>query len=189
MMCHVDQVGKSTPRANRLENPLHGRISGIFDVAVRQRFPFGNSGGVITRHFATYDRQVPQPRHEDRFLADFEMTFPADFLTENPDGLRLIDSRNMTQKFSQESFSRHVDLKFQRCVPFRRFRTLFQRGCIMSQFASSIKRFIVSEDGPTAVEYAVMLALIIVVCLTAIQAVGTNASATFTNVSTKLGGS
>jgi pilus assembly protein Flp/PilA len=59
----------------------------------------------------------------------------------------------------------------------------------MSQFASSIKRFIVSEDGPTAVEYAVMLALIIVVCLTAIQAVGTNASATFTNVSGKLGGS
>jgi pilus assembly protein Flp/PilA len=57
----------------------------------------------------------------------------------------------------------------------------------MIKFANSIKRFIVSEDGPTAVEYAVMLALIIVVCLTAIQAVGTNASATFTNVSTKLG--
>ena len=59
----------------------------------------------------------------------------------------------------------------------------------MIQFANSIKRFIVSEDGPTAVEYAVMLALIIVVCLTAIQAVGTNASTTFTNVSSKLGGS
>jgi pilus assembly protein Flp/PilA len=52
---------------------------------------------------------------------------------------------------------------------------------------NSVKHFIVSEDGPTAVEYAVMLALIIVVCLTAIQAVGTNASTTFTNVSTKLG--
>jgi pilus assembly protein Flp/PilA len=59
----------------------------------------------------------------------------------------------------------------------------------MIQFASSIKRFLVSEEGPTAVEYAVMLALIIVVCLTAIQAVGTNASATFSNVSTQLGGS
>ncbi len=59
----------------------------------------------------------------------------------------------------------------------------------MIQFANSIKRFIVSEDGPTAVEYAVMLALIIVVCLTAIQAVGTNASTTFSNVSSKLGGS
>ena len=59
----------------------------------------------------------------------------------------------------------------------------------MIQFASSVKRFLVSEDGPTAVEYAVMLALIIVVCITAIQAVGTNASATFSNVSTQLGGS
>ena len=59
----------------------------------------------------------------------------------------------------------------------------------MIQFANSIKRFIVSEEGPTAVEYAVMLALIIVVCLVAIQAVGTNASATFSGVSTQLGGS
>jgi pilus assembly protein Flp/PilA len=59
----------------------------------------------------------------------------------------------------------------------------------MIQLASSIKRFLVSEDGPTAVEYAVMLALIIVVCLTAIQAVGTNASTTFSNVSAQLGGS
>ena len=59
----------------------------------------------------------------------------------------------------------------------------------MIPFASSIKRFLVSEDGPTAVEYAVMLALIIVVCLTAIQAVGTNAKATFTGVAAQLGGS
>jgi pilus assembly protein Flp/PilA len=49
----------------------------------------------------------------------------------------------------------------------------------MKQFAQAVRRFVVSEDGPTAVEYAVMLALIIVVCLTAIQAVGTNASAKF----------
>ena len=59
----------------------------------------------------------------------------------------------------------------------------------MKNFATFVKQFLVSEDGPTAVEYAVMLALIIVVCLTAIQAVGTNASATFSNVSTQLGGS
>ena len=48
------------------------------------------------------------------------------------------------------------------------------------------KRFLVSEDGPTAVEYAVMLALIIVVCLTAIQAIGTNANATFQSVASQL---
>ncbi len=52
----------------------------------------------------------------------------------------------------------------------------------MKNFAASIKRFLVSEDGPTAVEYAVMLALIVIVCLTAIQAVGTNANAKFQQV-------
>ncbi len=38
-----------------------------------------------------------------------------------------------------------------------------------------MRRFLVSEDGPTAVEYAVMLALIVIVCLTAIQSIGGNA--------------
>ena len=49
----------------------------------------------------------------------------------------------------------------------------------MKNFAKSVKRFLVSEDGPTAVEYAVMLALIVIVCLAAIQAVGTNANTKF----------
>ena len=57
----------------------------------------------------------------------------------------------------------------------------------MKTLAQSIKKFIVSEDGPTAVEYAVMLALIIVVCLTAIQAIGTNANVTFDRVATAVG--
>jgi len=52
----------------------------------------------------------------------------------------------------------------------------------MSKFASSIKKFIVSEDGPTAVEYAVMLALIVVVCLAGVSAVGSNANAKFSKV-------
>lgn len=52
----------------------------------------------------------------------------------------------------------------------------------MKNFASSIKRFLVSEDGPTAVEYAVMLALIVIVCLTAISAVGTNANTKFEQI-------
>ena len=59
----------------------------------------------------------------------------------------------------------------------------------MRKFANSIVKFLKSEDGPTAVEYAVMLALIIVVCLAAITAIGTNASTTFTTVANKLGGS
>jgi pilus assembly protein Flp/PilA len=57
----------------------------------------------------------------------------------------------------------------------------------MRQFAQSVVNFLKREDGPTAVEYAVMLALIIVVCITAITAVGTNANKTFSNVATNLG--
>jgi len=53
-------------------------------------------------------------------------------------------------------------------------------------FANSLKRFLTSEDGPTAVEYAVMLALIIIVCLGAIQAVGTNANNKFNQVQNAL---
>jgi pilus assembly protein Flp/PilA len=56
---------------------------------------------------------------------------------------------------------------------------------------NSLKNFVVDflsrEDGPTAVEYAVMLALIIVVCITAITALGSNANKTFTGVSTAIG--
>jgi len=42
--------------------------------------------------------------------------------------------------------------------------------------------FLKQEDGPTAVEYAVMLALIIVVCIAAISALGSNAQGTFNKV-------
>ena len=52
----------------------------------------------------------------------------------------------------------------------------------MKNLALKVQRFLVSEDGPTAVEYAVMLALIVVVCLTAIQAVGNNANTKFGEV-------
>lgn len=56
----------------------------------------------------------------------------------------------------------------------------------MKGLAQKVQRFLVSEDGPTAVEYAVMLALIIIVCLTAISAVGTNTAAQFNNIATKI---
>ena len=59
----------------------------------------------------------------------------------------------------------------------------------MKKFAKKVQRFLVSEDGPTAVEYAVMLALIVIVCLTAIRSVGTNANTTFESVATELSGS
>ena len=52
----------------------------------------------------------------------------------------------------------------------------------MKNFAGSIVRFLQEEDGPTAVEYAVMLALIIVVCLASVGAIGTAADEKFTEV-------
>jgi len=56
----------------------------------------------------------------------------------------------------------------------------------LSQF---VVDFLKAEDGPTAVEYAVMLALIIVVCIGAITTLGGNANKTFTSVGTSIGGS
>ena len=52
----------------------------------------------------------------------------------------------------------------------------------MSKWLQSVRQFLQREDGPTAVEYAVMLALIIVVCITAITTLGSNANKTFSNV-------
>ncbi|MCE5267668.1 MAG: Flp family type IVb pilin [Planctomycetaceae bacterium] len=59
----------------------------------------------------------------------------------------------------------------------------------MKSLAQKVQRFLVSEDGPTAVEYAVMLALIVIVCLTAITAIGTKASAVFQSTANSLAGS
>jgi pilus assembly protein Flp/PilA len=58
----------------------------------------------------------------------------------------------------------------------------------MKNLLQRVKNFLQREDGPTAVEYAVMLALIIVVCITAITALGSNANKTFSSVSTTIGG-
>ncbi|QDT15705.1 Flp family type IVb pilin [Alienimonas californiensis] len=58
----------------------------------------------------------------------------------------------------------------------------------MSNFLTSIKTFLETEDGPTAVEYAVMLALILVACIATVQTLGTNANAKFTEINGYLGG-
>jgi pilus assembly protein Flp/PilA len=52
----------------------------------------------------------------------------------------------------------------------------------MKKWISRAARFLREEDGPTAVEYAVMLALIVVVCISAITTLGSNANNTFSNV-------
>jgi pilus assembly protein Flp/PilA len=57
----------------------------------------------------------------------------------------------------------------------------------VKSFADKVQRFLKSEDGPTAVEYAVMLALIVLVCLTSISSVGSKAKSTFSNIAASLG--
>jgi pilus assembly protein Flp/PilA len=52
----------------------------------------------------------------------------------------------------------------------------------MNTITRQLVEFLKKEDGPTAVEYAVMLALIIVVCIAAIAALGSNANNTFLRV-------
>ena len=57
----------------------------------------------------------------------------------------------------------------------------------MSTLIRSVSRFLSSEDGPTAVEYAVMLALILVACITIISTLGQGISGTFSGVNSTLG--
>ena len=56
----------------------------------------------------------------------------------------------------------------------------------MKKFITKVEKFMKSEDGPTAVEYAIMLALIVIVCLTAIQAVGTAANTAIQNIGSQI---
>ncbi|HEV3078182.1 MAG TPA: Flp family type IVb pilin [Gemmataceae bacterium] len=50
----------------------------------------------------------------------------------------------------------------------------------------SILCFLKSDEGPTAVEYAVMLALIVAVCIVAINTIGNNIDETAEQVSSAL---
>jgi pilus assembly protein Flp/PilA len=59
----------------------------------------------------------------------------------------------------------------------------------MRSLLQRLVNFLNQEDGPTAVEYAVMLALIIVVCIGAITTLGQNANTTFTSVGTAISSS
>ncbi len=56
----------------------------------------------------------------------------------------------------------------------------------MSRLLSSVFRFVTSEDGPTAVEYAVMTALIVVACIAIITTLGKSVSSTFSTVNQSL---
>ncbi len=52
----------------------------------------------------------------------------------------------------------------------------------MRGLTQAVVNFLKNEDGPTAVEYAIMLALNVVLCVAAITSMGSNANKTFTNI-------
>ncbi len=56
----------------------------------------------------------------------------------------------------------------------------------MKKLYQQVLNFVRNEDGPTAVEYAVMLALIIVLCIVVIRQVGTSSSATFSKANSAI---
>jgi len=60
---------------------------------------------------------------------------------------------------------------------------------MVSRFATCVANFLRREDGPTAVEYAVMLALIVTVCITSITSLGIRANKTFGSASAAISGS
>ena len=59
----------------------------------------------------------------------------------------------------------------------------------MSTGAARVLRFLESEDGPTAVEYAVMLSLILVACIAIVTTLGLSMSSNFSTVNNTLAGS
>jgi pilus assembly protein Flp/PilA len=59
----------------------------------------------------------------------------------------------------------------------------------MNVLVKKVERFLKSEDGPTAVEYAVMLGLIVVAIVAVVKSLATSVSATFSTVSSALPGS
>ena len=58
----------------------------------------------------------------------------------------------------------------------------------MRNFLNVAKRFVKSEDGPTATEYAVMLSLIIVACIVTVTSLGGKVDAIFADVDAKING-
>jgi len=61
-----------------------------------------------------------------------------------------------------------------------------KRERAMTTFVSKVRRFVVSEDGPTAVEYAVMVGLIVLAIVTVVQNLASSISGTFSSVSSTL---
>lgn len=62
-------------------------------------------------------------------------------------------------------------------------------GYLVYHIVSQVRQLLASEDGPTAVEYAVMLALIMVACIMSVATLGQSMSSTFSTVNGSVAGS
>jgi pilus assembly protein Flp/PilA len=56
----------------------------------------------------------------------------------------------------------------------------------MRQLLHTVERFLASEDGPTAVEYAVLIGLIVIGTVAAVGALSSSMSGTFNSVATTI---
>jgi pilus assembly protein Flp/PilA len=56
----------------------------------------------------------------------------------------------------------------------------------MSRISMMVRNFVKNDEAATMVEYALMLALIAVVCIAAVVIIGTQANTVFTNIGTNL---
>lgn len=56
----------------------------------------------------------------------------------------------------------------------------------MSSIKNTLRRFVREESGATMVEYAIMVALIAVICIVAVKAIGSKSNVAFNNVQTQL---
>jgi pilus assembly protein Flp/PilA len=81
------------------------------------------------------------------------------------------------------------DQRFQRILLIKSLdpRHAHQKESKMNSLTARVQRFLIGEDGPTAVEYAVMLALIIVTCVAAIKGLSTWLQTEFSAVSSAVG--
>src|SRR5437016_3214630 len=89
--------------------------------------------------------------------------------------------------YSSRHFRTGTAARFARCRAVTTFSGPERKSAMLPRISKTVVEFLKHEDGPTAVEYAVMLALIIVVCIAAITSLGTNANATFNTVSGAIG--
>jgi pilus assembly protein Flp/PilA len=62
----------------------------------------------------------------------------------------------------------------------------FQETQVVTKLMPIVRKFLGRPEGATMVEYALMLALIAVVCLVAVSQVGTGANSTYNSVAASL---